>query len=175
MFKYRYDDCLDKIIEAIFLLTGQRLGERKVANESDKVHLDHTTNELRAISDEAEELRETVAEEKANRLQLEQMVYQLESGMRLKNQEIEKLTTKLEHHEDNLRAAVALHEKTLRDEFSLDRARLKQENDHLEAALRTERNNHLITTRALEQMQLHYGCGTVPNEEKLEFKTVPLE
>ena len=78
---------------------------------------------------------------------------------------------KLENHEENLRAAVMLHEKTLRDEFSLERTRLKQESAHLEEALRVERNNHLITTRALEQMQLHYGCGATPNEENLQFKT----
>ena len=149
------------------LLAGKNLGERKCVNESDKVHLSHATNELRAMTDEAEELRETLQAEKKLRLEMEHLIHHLESSLRMKNQEVEKLSTKLENHEDRLRAAASLHTKSLRDEFSLERARLKQENQNLEEALRVERNNHLITTRALEQMQLHYGCGVMPNEENI--------
>ena len=139
----------------------RQLGYTSTGNEQNSKNAKDLSCELEQSKAEINSLKESVVEKST-------LVHELEACLRLRDEEVKRLQTKVERHDVSLEKAVSLKTDSLMAEFATERNKLKHQIDHLQNALRIERNNHMISNRALEQLQLHFGAQDVNIRRSLE-------
>ncbi|XP_075256807.1 uncharacterized protein LOC142349253 isoform X2 [Convolutriloba macropyga] len=166
------DNCIADMKAQIGELTKE-LALHGIQSKVVAVENQQNSQNIHALSQELEELKCENQSLKEALLHSEISCQKNESEIRLKMEDNQRLSEKLSKHNIALEKAVSLKAEALQTEFSIERSKLKQEIDHLEKALISERNNHLITHRALEQLQLHFGNQDAQIRSSVELGKSP--
>ncbi|XP_063723860.1 uncharacterized protein LOC134851623 [Symsagittifera roscoffensis] len=135
----------------------RRFADSGIRNEINQTESHQNSKDVKTLLSEVDSIKAENAGLKESLLESKTLNRKCESEIRLQREDLTRIKEKVRIHENDQQRAVQMREESLNAEFSLERSKLKQEIDHLESALKAERNNHIITKRALEQLQLHFG------------------
>ena len=139
------------------LFPARRFADSGIRNEINQTESHQNSKDVKTLLSEVDSIKAENAGLKESLLESKTLNRKCESEIRLQREDLTRMKEKVRIYENDQQRAVQMREESLNAEFSLERSKLKQEIDHLESAVKAERNNHIITKRALEQLQLHFG------------------